>query len=223
MKIKLLFLVSLFYFVSTAQNKTDSISNYLEDQLYFSIQNNNLINTPSGFNTDGFSNGISFGFIKDIPLNNRRNIGLGIGIGYASNTFKNNLKIVDNNGVYEFSILDVNYDVNKIKTKAIEVPIEFRWRTSTPVKYKFWRIYTGIKVSYQYKTEYNFVDSSTNYKVNNIDKFNKWQYGLSLSAGYSSFNLYTYFGLNPLYKDVNINNESASIRVFKVGLIFYIL
>ncbi|MDH3381274.1 MAG: PorT family protein [Flavobacteriaceae bacterium] len=223
MKNRFLILALLFYFGGVAQNKTDSLSNYLEDQLYFSIHNNNLISTPNGFNSDGFSNGISFGFIKDIPLNVRRNKGLGIGLGYSSNTFKNNLKMIENNGLNEFSILDGDYNSNKITTKAIEIPLEFRWRTSTPDKFKFWRIYTGIKVSYHYKNEYSYVDSKVNYRINNPDKVNKWQYGLTISAGYSSFNLYTYYGLNPLYKDVNINNDSTSINVLKIGLIFYIL
>jgi hypothetical protein len=223
MKIKLLIIALLICIGGIAQNKIDSLSNYLEDQLYFSVQNNNLINAPNDFKTYGFSNGISFGFIKDIPLNNRRNIGLGIGLGYASNTFKNNLKMVENNGLFQFSLQNENYDTNKISTKAIEFPLEFRWRTSTPYKYKFWRIYPGIKVSYLYKNEYTFVDSSTNYKINNLEKLNTWQYGLTLSAGYSTFNLYTYFGLNPLYKDVKINNENTSTKVLKVGLIFYIL
>ncbi|MDP3352760.1 MAG: porin family protein [Flavobacteriaceae bacterium] len=223
MKIRLLILALLIYFVGFTQNKTDSLFNYLEDQLYFSVLNNNLINTPDGFKTYGFSNGISFGFIKDIPLNNRRNIGIGIGLGYASDTFKNNLKMVENNGLFQFSLQNENYDTNKISTKAIEVPLEFRWRTSTPDKFKFWRIYSGIKVSYLYKNEYTFIDSSINYKINNPEKLNEWQYGLTLSAGYSSFNLYTYFGLNPLYNNVKINNENTSIRVLKVGLIFYIL
>lgn len=223
MKIRLLFLSLFFYFGGIAQNKSDTISNYLEDQLYFAVLNNNLINTPTGFESDGFSNTISFGFIKDIPLNERRNIGLGIGIGYASNTFKNNFKIIKSNGLYEYSILDINYNANKISTKAIEMPIEFRWRTSTADKFKYWRIYTGVKVSYHYKKEYSYADSQVNYILSNPEMLNKWQYGITLSAGYSAFNLYTYYGLNPLFKDINFNNESISINTLKIGLIFYIL
>lgn len=219
----LIFALFISYFGGIAQNKMDSLSNYLEDQLYLSVHNNNLINTPVGFKTDGFSNGISFGFIKDIPLNDRRNIGLGIGLGYASNTFKNNLKMVDNNGLIEFFLLNEGYNTNKITTKSIEVPIEFRWRTSTPDKYKFWRIYSGIKISYNYKNEYNYSDSSINYKIKNPENLNTWQYGLTLSAGFSSFNLYSYYGFNSLLKDVQINNENIDSSVFKVGLIFYIL
>lgn len=223
MKIWLLLFSFFVYFGSFSQNVTDSLSNYLEDQLYFSIQNNNLLNTPSDFKTYGFSNGVSVGFIKDIPLNEQRNIGFGIGLGFANNTFKNNVKLTENAGLIDVSVLSDGFEINKISTKAFEVPIEFRWRTSTPDKFKFWRIYPGIKVSYLYKTEYTFLDSTINYKIKNPEIINKWQYGLTLGAGYSSFNLYMYAGLNKLFKDVTINSNKSSIKELKIGLIFYIL
>lgn len=206
-----------------AQDQTDPLANYLEDQLYFSLQNNSLIKTPDDFKSYGFSNGISFGFIKDIPLNEQRNSGLGVGLGLSFNSFKNNIKLIETNGLVNLIINDEGFDTNKISTNAIEIPIEYRWRTSTPDKFKFWRIYSGIKVSYVYKITYSFVDSSTSYQLKNPDVLNNWQYGLTLNAGYSAFNLYTYFGLSPLYKEFNINNEKSLVKELKLGLIFYIL
>ncbi|MDP2088721.1 MAG: porin family protein [Flavobacteriaceae bacterium] len=223
MKFRFLILAFSIYINGIAQNQTDSLSNYLEDQLYVSIYNNNLLNTPNEFKSYGFSNGISLGFIKDIPLNEQRNVGLGIGLGFAFNTLKNNLKLTENNGLIDLSILNESYDTNKITAKAVEFPIEFRWRTSTQDKFKFWRIYPGMKFSYLYKTEYSYIDSSINYNIKNPEIFNKFQYGFTLNAGYSAFNLYTYFGVKPLYKDVTGSNEKSSIKEIKLGLIFYIL
>lgn len=223
MKIKFFLILLLMSALLNAQTVTDSLSNYLEDQLYISLHYNNLMNTPNDFNNYGFSNGVSVGFIKDIPLNDQRNIGFGIGIGFANNTYKNNLKLNNNSGILDFSIQNDGFDTNKISSNALEFPVEFRWRTSTLDKFKFWRIYTGIKVSYLYKTEYTYLDSLTNYSIKNPEIINKWQYGLTLSAGYSTFNLYTYLGLKPLYKEVIINNEKTPIKELKFGLIFYIL
>ena len=223
MKIKRLVFFFLVYNSSFAQNQTDSLAHYLDDQLYIAGYKINLINTPSGFKSNGFSNGISFGFIKDIPLNEQRNVGLGVGLGLAFNSFKNNLKLIENNESINALILNDEFITNKITTKAVEFPIEFRWRTSTPDKFKFWRIYSGMKFSYLYKSDYSFVDSSTNYQLKNPEILNKFQYGLTLNAGYSAFNLYAYYGLKPLYKELNINQEKLSMKEIKFGLIIYIL
>src|SRR4030065_599486 len=86
----------LFSFVKPqAQVINDSIIDikYLEDQLYISLAYNILGNKPATISQNGFSGGFSLGFIKDIPLNARRNIGFGVGVGYAYNVYVQNLKI----------------------------------------------------------------------------------------------------------------------------------
>lgn len=223
MRFIVLFFSFLVYYPCIAQNNTDSLANYLEDQLYIAGYKINLIDTPSGFSNDGSSNGISFGFIKDIPLNEQRNIALGIGLGLAFNSFKNNLKLAENNQTISTLMINDAFTTNKITTQAIEFPIEFRWRTSTAEKFKFWRIYSGVKFTYLYKSEYSFVDTSSYYFIKNPEICQKLQYGLTLNAGYSAFNLYTYYGLKPLYKEQNLNQEKSSMQEIKFGLIIYIL
>lgn len=221
---KLFLIVSLFfYWIGFSQIPTDSISNYLEDQLYFTFHYTNLMNMPANFNTYGFSNGFAIGFIKDVPLNKQRNIGIGVGLGYAASSFKNNLKITEENNSFIYSLHEEPFSTNKLNTKAIEIPLEFRWRTSTAEKFKFWRIYTGINFSYLLSSNYSFSDSATTYQIKNPDIVNKWTYGLILNAGYGTFNVYTYYGLKPLLKGVSINEEKVSPKTFKIGLIFYIL
>ena len=41
--------------------------NYLEDQLYLTLNYGILNNKPNDFLQNGFSGGLSMGFIKDIP------------------------------------------------------------------------------------------------------------------------------------------------------------
>ena len=57
--------------------------NYLDDQLYISLAYNILVSTPKDMKTYSFPNTLSLGYIRDIPLNARRNIGLGAGIGLS--------------------------------------------------------------------------------------------------------------------------------------------
>jgi hypothetical protein len=213
----------LFAILGYTQSNNDSISKYLEDQLYVAVHYNNFLNNPKEFATYGFSNGFSFGFIKDIPLNIKRNKGIGVGLGYAANSYKNNLKFTEVNNNLLIAVNSDGFITNKLVTNSIELPVEFRWRTSNPVKFKFWRIYTGFKISYLLKSNYSYADETISYDIKNSDNVNKWNYGLTLSAGYSTFNVYTYYGLKPIFKDFIINNENFSPRELKIGLIFYIL
>lgn len=198
---------------------------YLEDQIYVGLTYNILTNKPTDFVQNGFSGGFSIGFIKDVPLNTSRNFGFGIGLGYAYNAFIQNLKISEaSNGLQVLEIIDnQNFDSNRFLTHAIEMPIELRWRTSTATKYKFWRIYTGVKIGYVVANSSKFNDNLGEVQLKNLQNLQKLQYGLTLSAGFNTFNLHAYYGLNPLFKNTEINNKSLDVKQLNVGLIFYIL
>lgn len=196
--------------------------NYLEDQVYLSLTYNILIKKPDSITQNGLSGGISFGFIKDIPLNSKRNFGLGIGLGYAYNAYIQNLKISIQNQTTIFEQAQ-NYNTNRIRIHSVEVPFEFRFRNSTPEKYRFWRIYGGVKVSYLFSVKTIYEDEIDTITTNNIPEFNRFQYGLILATGYSTWNVHVYYGLNPLFKDVEFNGKNLDINNFKIGLKFYML
>jgi hypothetical protein len=50
--------------------------------------------------------------------------------------------------VYSYIDAETTYNKNKFSQLSIDVPLEFRWRTSTYASHKFWRIYGGLKLSY---------------------------------------------------------------------------
>ena len=219
----ILFLIVGFSNLQSQVKETfvDSLS-YLEDQIYLSLTYNNLRNKPSSISQNGFSSGISIGFIKDIPLNNENNLGVGLGLGYGYNAYVQNLKISKKNNVILFESVS-DYKSNWLRLHSIEIPFELRWRNSTYKKYKFWRVYTGIKASYVItsKSKYNNFDEIN--KTKNISEINKFQYGLTLAVGYGTWNLFIYYGLNPIFKDVLFDNKPLNIKDFKVGLQFYIM
>ena len=109
-------------------------------------------------------------------------------------------------------------------SSLVELPLEFRWRTSTADSYKFWRIYTGFKLGYVIANTSKFESSTQNIKLKNINDFEKIQYALTLSVGYSTWNAYLYYALNPIIKnEAKVDGESLDINAIKIGLIFYIL
>jgi len=197
---------------------------YLEDQLYIGITYNTLYDLPKGISQNGFSNGISFGFIKDLPVNDQRNVGFGIGFGYGRNTYFQNLKIYEEGGNLLFEEVD-NFDQNKFSLHTLEMPIEFRWRTSTYDKYKFWRIYSGVKLGYVINSNAKLKNDGTT-KVKGIEAIEKFHYGLTLGTGYGTWNLNIYYGLNDIFSsNATLNNTDTPIgaKDIRIGLIFYIL
>lgn len=201
-------------------------SKYLEDQFYVGLTYNILLNRPSGVSQNNFSNGIQLGYIKDIPINKRRNLGFGVGLGYATNAYYSNLRALKGNNRVNYDVIgnDESFKRNNAVTHLLEMPIEFRWRTSTADSYKFWRVYTGIKLSYAFSATSKFV-ASDKIKFTNSD-IEKFQYGLYFSFGYNTWNFYGYYQLNKLFKKgiyIEENGEMIKTNTLNFGLMFYIL
>lgn len=230
-RIWFLFLV-LMVNVMFAQKDTSVIkevdSLYKEDQFYVVATYNFFGNKPKDLTQSGFSFGLNFGFIKDMPINKNRHKAIGIGLAYAINSYNNNLLVRnDSNGSFTYNIIDNdlgNFTKNKLIQHVIELPIEYRWRTSTPVDYNFWRIYTGFKFGYALNSTTKFEGELGDFNIRNNNDFNNFQYGLTFSAGYNTWNLYGYYGLNPIFSNnAKINDLSIGMNAIKIGLIFYIL
>ncbi|WP_157961138.1 porin family protein [Lutibacter citreus] len=205
------------------QVSKDSLDNaYLEDQIYLTLTYNNMLDKSLSLSQNGFSGGFSAGFIRDIPFNEKRSKGIALGIGYSYDVYIQNLKISKNNFNTNFEFV-TDYKTNSLRLHSIDIPFEFRFRNSTINKYKFFRVYAGVKASYIFSSKSVYSDSVEKLKIKNIDEINEWKYGVTLSAGYSTWNLFIYYGLNPIFNDVVVSNESIDAKDLKVGLIFYIM
>lgn len=220
----------LFISLPVAAQEADIIkidSLYREDQFYAGVTYNLLVKKPDSISQNGFSSGFHLGFIRDIPLNKKRNIALGIGIGYSANSFNQNLKIAkDDSKMVAYSVLTDNDDFtkNKFALHILEMPLEFRWRSSNISDYKFWRIYAGFKVGYLVTHTTKFEGFPENQKYSNIDHFNNFHYGLSASLGYNTWNFHLYYGLNSIFNDAaTLNGNIIDTRAVKIGLMFYLL
>ena len=202
----------------------DLDSFYREDQIYLGVTYNILDRKLRDMSQNGFSGGFHLGFIRDFPVNEKRNIALGLGLGLSASSFNQNLKISQTSGQFEFEVLsNRNFDKNKFDVYQVELPIEFRWRTSTPETYKFWRIYTGFKLGYVFSSRAKFGGTEEFYKIDINDAINRLHYGLTFSAGYDSWNLHLYYALNTIFKEQKLNNETLDLNIIKIGLMFYIL
>lgn len=195
---------------------------YAEDQLYVLVSYNQLFNQPSQVKGSGFSYGLNTGFIKDVILNKEGSFSLGLGLGYGLDFFNHGLKVSEVNGEVIFEI-DNTLTSNELTIHNLEFPLEIRWRDSNANKYKFWRVYAGIKASYNLSNRFNYNNGTESFSFKNVSRFNKWQYGLTLSIGYDAFTAHIYYGLNPILKDSSIGTSDISTKIMRIGLMFYFL
>ena len=216
----LLFLFSFATIAQDLRSVNDSVfydDKYLEDQLYVIAAYQRLIDLPEQVSETGFSYNVGFGYIRDIPLNKARTIGLGAGIGYAFN-------------VHYFNVSDPNdpdqpdeaLKSNKIALYMAEIPIQLRFRNSTPLKYKYWRFYPGILISYAFAQNHS-LKQSNDFEVKDVININNFQYGINLSVGYNNWNLYTYYGISDIFNETENVSVSFGPNEFKIGIVLFLL
>jgi hypothetical protein len=236
MRFKSLVVIFLFVMLSVAAQDKKQTNNaipnvvdslYREDQLYIGLSFSLMTKKPANYNQNGFSGGLHAGFIRDMPINKRRNVAIGVGLGLSTNTYNSNLFIGKTpNGDGAYSILDNSIDVdrNRLNTNAIELPLQFRWRTSTPTEYSFWRVYSGIKFSYLYYYKSNFKNSEITSTQTDLPEINRLQYAATFSLGHGSFNAFLQYNLNTLFNEkALINNAPVNLQPIQFGIEFYIL
>ena len=202
--------------------------NYREDQFYAGVTYNLVTSVPSSINLRGVSGGVNFGFLRDMPINEKRNIAIAIGAGLAFDRYGYNLFIgedANENTIFRSLGSEVEFDTSRFSTATIEAPLEFRWRTSTAEEYKFWRIYGGVRVGYTYWYRAFFVQPNNEVSQTNIPEFEKLRLAATLNFGYSTFNFYAYYSINTFFKNAFLEgtNEPLDFRTLKLGVVFYIL
>ena len=215
-------LILIFLFFHSFGFSQEDFQKYREDQIYFSVYYNSLGSELDNFKENKFSSSFNIGFIRDIPISKSGKFALGLGVGYGTNSFNNNMKLSSNDqSLYE---LLSNRDAptkNTFNFSEIQFPLEIRWRNSSPSKYKFWRIYAGLKYSKVIQSAFKHDSSQENYKLSNLP-INLDQLGLTLNIGYNTWNIGLYKSLRPFFNK-NIQSLPQGLEQFKVGLIFYML
>ncbi len=226
------FLINCFIFFSFFSVFSQSVpdfeavdSLYREDQFYIGVTYNILQKRPAGVIQNKFTPSFSIGFLRDMPINKARNKAFAAGLGYSLNSYNQNILISENNGTRVYNTIQEGtlFDTNNLSLHSIDIPIEYRWRTSVPETHKFWRIYTGLKLSYLFYTESKYEDSQTSYLVTGNPDINKFQYGTYLSVGYNTVNFNIYYGLNPTFKSAELNGQAIEMTSLNFGFMFYIL
>ncbi len=227
--LKILIRIKLFLFLSLLITFEFSFSqsniqneSYREDQIYLGTSYFIQTESLSNFKQNGFSGNFQFGFIRDFPINNKSTNALGIGLGYERNFFTSNIQPSQSNGIIDYRIVVSRFleSKNKISFSSLVFPFEFRFRKSTIDEYKFWRIYSGLKL----KKNFPIYSNPSYGSEIKIDQINDWTTSIYMNAGYNTWNISLEYDLNPILKDkTTIEGENLNISFFRLGLVFYLL
>jgi hypothetical protein len=213
---KQLFVFLFLTSFTLAQSQADSA--YREDQIYTAIGYPLLLNAPDGITQNKLSHTFSLGYIRDMPINDNRNIAIGLGLGINYNVLFTNLQFND-----DMTTNVVSSDIiNQWNSIEVEIPLEFRWRNSTPTNYRFWRVYAGLVGHYTLSAKQYTNSGSLKSSVPLTTR--NFRLAFQLNVGNNTWNLtYSYpidslfdFGKSPEDKTL------SEIKTAKLGLIFYI-
>lgn len=214
-------------FLPTLLTAQQEDSFYREDQFYAGITYNYLINRPKDLEQRGFSKGFQVGFLRDMPISSSGKVALALGLGYAYDNAFFNLLALPKDGQTTYHLSDSGKDGFSsmgFQLHSLELPLEFRYRTSTPNSHKFYRIYSGAKIAYVISSEsfYHQQDLEVFFKNNEITS--PWQAKFYLSAGYNTWNIFVQYVFTPFFKDKQTTEGVAlSMNLLQMGLMFYIL
>lgn len=190
---------------------------FKKDKMVFDFYTPFWINQPNNITTQPLSSfGFSFTWGKDNKFGKSDfSYYFGLGYSYQKTASNLNLRLPLNADAHpsDFKMLPMtsDYDFNKIKTRTIEVPLEFRYRTSTKTPF---RVYVGGKVSYVFYSSYESQIGDEIYKRKRLEELNPLQYGLTLRIGAGLINGFVYYGLNDVFK----TSSSAEMNQLSIGI-----
>lgn len=210
------------------ESSQDSAEFYREDQFYFALSYDLLTEVPNEVASRGLVGGVQFGFIRDWPLSQGGDWSLGTGLGMSYDRYGSN--VVAREGVDAAPTWTVEQspsaiDANSLRLTAVEFPLEIRWRSSTPLSYKFWRLYAGVKWSQHLFSKTVFSSPVQSETLSDLPQLRSGIWYATVSFGFGTFNAQIQWGLSPLLEGVqdSVTQQSIGLRPIKLGIMFYIL
>ena len=222
--IQLVICVLLLSSPTYSQESVEVYDRYREDQIYLGVSFLAIVRNQSDFFQRGVSSQFQFGIVRDIPISDDGRWAIGLGLGYSTSQFNSNLFRVSNpDSGFSYRLEAGVSPQNEMgySFQSLEFPIELRWRNSSPLIYKFWRVYGGLK--FLWNVTANFKQGNAKNSI--LDQVNRWSSEVFLNFGYNTWNFNLSYELSPVLGAVKLEQkeELLELRLFKIGLIFYLL
>jgi len=198
-----------------------------QDWFFYDLTYLSYLDAPEGVEMNGWSNGHSLSFMRDLLLGNS-NFSIGYGLGYTSNNYKSNLDqdVSEATGATRFSIHTDMPDDNKLNIKYFEIPIELRFRTRPNDEGNFFRLYLGARGGIRFSAYHKYETDNISRKEFHHEELNRWRAGVYTRIGYGLVSVYGYYGLldifdyshDPVANDLNVNGINSLAVGLSIGI-----
>jgi hypothetical protein len=105
-----------------------------------------------------------------------------------------------------------------LAAEYVDGVLEFRYRSAANNKGRYNRFYVGAIVGYRVDSYAYLQAEDYRVKFYNIGGFSTLRYGAYLKAGRGPFNLYYYYGLNPIVESGVLVPELGAATSQNIGL-----
>ncbi|HLW18671.1 MAG TPA: porin family protein [Cyclobacteriaceae bacterium] len=221
-RLTLILLTFIFSLNLSAQEKDPTLKKgrpNVKGDLFLDFGFNFLNNHPEDLDTRFFPSRVA-NIYYQYPIHLGENSGItfnpGIGLGLDKLAFKRDSTLINNPalgnnssqlvGIKTLYGNDVRIDVNNMAINYIDIPLEFRYHVNKTNYDKGFRFALGGKVGILYNahTKVEITDAAgltRKIKIRQDYGLNPIRYGVYARVGLPGFNLWSYYGLNKVFKD----------------------
>lgn len=170
------------------------------DRINIDIYSDMWLNAPDSLSIRGYNPGAAANILFRVPFGSSKfSFAGGLGIG-THNLHTDGSLYKDSVGASLFEPFPSTqeYTKNKLVFSYIDVPIEFRFRSTGE---NVFRISIGGKIGYLINNHNKYVAEGVKSKYFNFDNVNPLRYGLTFRVGWKHYNLFCYYGLSTLFEE----------------------
>lgn len=191
----------------------------VKGDLFLDFGFNTLNNRPEDLNSRFFQSRVANVYYQ-YPIHLGENSGItfnpGIGLGMDKLAFTRDSTLINNPalgnsssqlvGIKSLYGDDVSINTNKVAINYIDIPLEFRYHLNKADYEKGLRIAVGGKVGFLYNAHTKVEVTEPNGLTKKIKTRQDFglspiRYGVYARVGFSGFNLWSYYGLNKVFKE----------------------
>lgn len=181
-----------------------------------------LLQTPEELQ-QAYSDAWQLQFMNEILLGTKNHFSFSYGLGFSQFNWRSNLRIITSPAAqelnYSYLATDSIYNKNRLLATYVDLPIEIRWRSNTNKYGRYWRFYFGGLVGYRMNSSSLFKVDDYSVKNYGISDLANVHYGVFVRTGFWMFNVYAYYGINPVFKSTAPGWEDLQdMRSLTLGL-----
>ncbi|MDG1822200.1 MAG: outer membrane beta-barrel protein [Flavobacteriaceae bacterium] len=214
------FVLFVFFNISNALFAQDSAPSFREDQIYLSVGYPFFSESSETLIQNKLSYALSFGFVRDMPINKSRTLALGMGLGWDMATLFTNTRFFNTSNSITASIIEEDYQQNYISVQSLAIPFEFRWRNATETNHAFWRIHAGVSLHVPLKLSSFYKDANGVSSRISLPS-NSTVFRLNVHFGFNTWNISLTHDLQPWTQTEGLV-DNINMRFSRIGFIFYV-